>query len=60
LKIPGIHVKNAVFWVILEHKALPNFPWLKLREHNFVSIKFIFFEKKDLGIFILSYYDKNG
>jgi len=58
--MPGIHVKNRVFWVGLEHKALMEISWKNTREHNFVSIIFIVLIKKDLGIFILSYYGKNG
>jgi len=45
--------------VILQHKALAGFSWKNLREHNFVSIIFMFFEKKDLATFLFHYYRNN-
>jgi hypothetical protein len=55
LKIPGIHVKNRVFYGHLQHKALVEISRKNKREHNFVSIKIIFFEKKDLGVKYILY-----
>jgi len=55
LKMPGIHVKNRVFGVGLEHKALLEFSWTNKHEHNFVSINFIVSSKKDLGVKYILY-----
>jgi hypothetical protein len=49
-------LKTLFFWVVLEHNALPEFSWLKLREHNFVSINFRFLFGKDLETFLLTKY----
>ena len=53
--MPGIHVKNRVFGVGLQHKALMEISRNKPREHNFVSINFIVLSKKDLGVKYILY-----